>query len=93
MGLYRGAVLIPGRVRRSLLPLFHEEVLAQELELGVGAAQGGRRVGFAEQVLGGDREGGMAVQAEEEENGVGEGVQGEVGSVLGRGPRLMPGEG
>ena len=35
VGLYRGAVGVAGRVRRSLFPLFHQEVLALKLELGV----------------------------------------------------------
>ena len=82
MGLQRGAVLVPGWVRRPLLPFSHEEVLTQERELRVGAARGGRRIGFAEQVLGSDREGSVAVGAKEEEHRGGEGVQGEVGPVL-----------
>ena len=68
IGRHRGAVLVSWRVRRDQPPLFHEEVSAQELELGVGAAQGGRRVDFAEQVRRGDGEGRAAVQAEEEEH-------------------------
>jgi len=51
MGLKCGAEDVPGGVRRGLLPFFHEEVPAQELELGVGAARGGRGVVFTEQVL------------------------------------------
>jgi len=66
MGLPRGAVLVPGWVRCPLLPFSHEEVLAQELELRVSAARGGLRIGFAKQVLGGDREGSVAVGATEE---------------------------
>jgi len=44
-------------------------------------------------VLGGDRKGRAAVRAKEEEEGVGESVQREVGPVLGGGPHLSPGEG
>jgi len=47
MRLERGAVLVPGWVRRPLLPLSHEEVFTQELKLRVSAARGGRRIGFA----------------------------------------------
>jgi len=71
MRLRRGAVLVPGWVRRPLLTFSHEEVLTQELELRVCAARGGRRIGFAKQVLGGDREGSVAVGAKEEEHRVG----------------------
>jgi len=93
VGLHGGAVLIPRRVRRDQLPLFHEEVFAQELELGVGAARGGRGPGLAEQVLGGDWEGGVAIRAKEKKPRVGESVQGEVSSILGGGSWLVPGEG
>jgi len=45
-----------------------------------------------EQVLGGDREGGVAVGAKEEEPRVGEGVQEEVGPVFQGGSWLEPGQ-
>ena len=76
MGLQRGVVLVPGWVWRSLLPFSHEEVLAQELELRVSAARGGRGIGFAKQVLGGDLEGSVAVGAKEEEHRVGRASRG-----------------
>jgi len=44
VGFQRGAVFVSGGVRRSHFPFFHETVLTQELELGVGAARKGRRV-------------------------------------------------
>jgi len=37
------AVSVSGGVRRDFLSFFHETVLAQGLELGVGAAWGGAR--------------------------------------------------
>jgi len=48
MGLERGAVRVPGHVWRSLVPFFHEEVLAFELELRVRAEWGGLGIGLAE---------------------------------------------
>ena len=90
MGLQPGAVLVPGWVWRPLLPFSNEEVLAQERKLRVGAARGGRRVGFAKQVLGGDWEGSVAVGAKEEEHRVGQGVQGQVGPILRGGSHLEP---
>jgi len=74
VGFQRGAVFISGGVRHNQIPFFHEAVLAQELELGVGVARGGRRVRLAEQVLGGDGEGGEAIGAEEGKHRVREGV-------------------
>jgi len=56
MGLQRGGVFVAEGVRRSHVPLLHEAVPAQALELGVGAARRGRWVGLAKQGLGGDRE-------------------------------------
>jgi len=53
-----------------------------ELQLRVGAARGGLGVCLAEQVLGGDRKGGVTIGAEEEQHEVREGVEGEVGPVL-----------
>jgi len=44
VGFQRGAVFVSGGVRRNQIPFFHETVPTQELELGVGAAQRGRRV-------------------------------------------------
>jgi len=60
------AVLVPGWIRRGLVPFFHEEVLAFKLELGVGAGREGHGVGLAEQVLGGDRKGAEPIGAQEE---------------------------
>ena len=80
-------------MRCSCLPLFHETASALGFELGVGAARGGRREGFTEQVLEGDRAGGVAIRAKEEGHRVGECVQGEVGPVFRKGPRLEPREG
>jgi len=68
VGLQRGAVWVPGRVWRSIVPFFHEEVLAYKLKLRVGAARGGLTVLINEEVLGGDWEGGMAVGAEKEKH-------------------------
>jgi len=44
VGFQRGAVFVSGGVRRIHFPFFHETVLTQELELGVGTARRGRRV-------------------------------------------------
>jgi len=44
-------------------------------------------------VLGGDWEGAKPIEAQEEQHGVQECVQGEVGPVLRGGPRLDPREG
>ena len=44
VGFQRGAVFVLGGVWRNQLSFFHETVLAQELELGVGVAGRGRRV-------------------------------------------------
>jgi len=41
MGLQPGALGVSCRIRGSLLPLLHEELLAEELKLRVGAAQEG----------------------------------------------------
>jgi len=41
VGLQRGAERVPGRVWSGLVPFFHEEVLALEFKLRVGAARGG----------------------------------------------------
>jgi len=79
-----GGVWVSGVVRSGLLPFFHEEVSALELELGVGAAQGGLGIVLGEQVLGGNWKGTEAVRAQEEQHGVWEGVEGEVGPVLRR---------
>ena len=57
MGLERGAVRVSGRVWRGLLPFFHKETAALELELGIGAARGRGWVKRAEKMLGGHREG------------------------------------
>jgi len=91
--LERGAVRVPGHVWQGLVPFFHEEVFAFELELGVAAAWRGLRVELAEQVLGGNWEGTKPIGAQEEQYGVREGVQGEVGPVLRGGSRLDPWEG
>ena len=90
MRLERRAVGVSSRVRRSLLPFLHEEVLALELELGVGAAPGGLGIVIDKQVLGGDWEGTEPVRAQEEPHRVGEGVEGEVGPVLQRRSCLEP---
>jgi len=83
MRLERGAVRIPGRIRRGIFPFFHEEALTLELEQGVRPASRRVIVLFTEKVFRGNWEGLMAYWAEDEEHRVGEGVQGEVGSVLG----------
>ena len=96
VGLERGAVRVLGWVWRDLVPFLYEEVLAFELELGVGATRWGHRVGLAEQVLRADRQGGVAIGALEEKHGVREGVQGQMCPVFegrlgwhhGRGRRL-----
>ena len=93
VGLQRGLVWVPGRVWSSLIPFFHEEVLALKLELWVGAARGGLRIEVAKEVLGGDREGVKPIGAQEEEHRGGEIVEGEVGPVLRGPPRLDPWEG
>ena len=82
MRLERGAVWVPGWVRRGLFPFFEEETPAVELEQGVGAARGGLGVVINEQVLGGDREWAEPVGAQEQQHGVWEGVEREVGPVL-----------
>jgi len=51
MGLERGAVRIPSRIRRGIFPFFHEEALTLELELGVRAARRRAIVLFTEKVL------------------------------------------
>ena len=88
MRLEGGAVRVPGRIRRGIFPFFHEEAHTLELKLGIRAA--GRRVMvlFTEKVLRDNPEGLTAILAKDEENPVGEGVQGEVGPVLGGGSRL-----
>jgi len=57
MGLERGAVRVPGRVRRGVFTFFHEEAPTLELQLVVGAARGRGWVVFAKKVLGGHRKG------------------------------------
>jgi len=47
VGLQRGAERVTGRVWSGLVPLFHEEVLAFEFKLRVGAAWGGHRIEVA----------------------------------------------
>jgi len=79
MGLERGAVGISRWVWRGPFPLLHKEFPAEEFKLRVRAARGRSGVCLAYQVLGGDREGGVAVRAKEKKHRVGEGVQGEVG--------------
>ena len=88
MGLEGGAVRVPGRIRRGIFPFFHEEAPTLELKLWIRAA--GRRVIvlFTEKVLRGNREGLTAIRAKDEEHPGGEGVQWEVGPVLGGGSRL-----
>jgi len=68
VGLQGGAVWVPGRVWRGIVPFFHKEVLAFKLQLGVGATRGGRGVYVSQEVLRGDREGGVAIRAKEEEH-------------------------
>jgi len=93
VGLQRGAERVPGRFWSGPVPFFHEEVLALEFKLRVGAAQGGIRIEVANEVLGGDWEGVKPVLAQKEQHRVGEGVEGEVGPVLGGWSRLGPREG
>jgi len=93
VGLQRGAERVPGRVWSSLVPFFHEEVLALKLELWVGAARGGLGIEVAEEVLRGDREGVKPVLAQKEKHRVGESVEGEVGPILGGRSGLGPREG
>jgi len=81
MGLKRGAVGVSGWVRSGLFPFLNEEVLALELQLGVGMARGRGRE-FAEKVLGGHREGLEPAGAKNKEHGVWEGIKWEVGPVL-----------
>ena len=90
MRLERGAVCVSRGVRCFLLPLFHEEFSAQDLELRVVAARGGAGVRLDQQVLGGDWEGRVAVGAKEKKHRVWEGVQGEVGPVFRGGSWLKP---
>jgi len=82
MRLERGAVWVPGWVRRGLFPFFEKETPALELELGVGAAWGGLGVMIYEQVLEGDREGAEPVGSQEKHHAVWEDVEREVGPVL-----------
>jgi len=56
VGLEGGAERVSDRVWRGLVPFFHEQVLAFEPKLRVGAARGGLGILVDEQVLGGDRE-------------------------------------
>ena len=93
VGLHRGAEPVPGRVWSGPIPFFHEEVTALKLELRVGAAQGGLRIEVTKEVLGGDREGVKPVLAQKEQHRVVEGVEGQVGRVLGGWSRLGPREG
>ena len=93
VGRQRGAVGVSFRTRRFILPLLHQEFLAEELKLRVGAARGRVGVSLSQQVLGGDRKGRAAVRTKEEKQRVGESVQREVSPVLGRGSHLSPGEG
>jgi len=93
VGLQRGAERVPGRVWSGLVPIFHEAVLALKLKLRVGAARGGLRIEVTKEVLGGDREGVKPVLAQKEQYRVGEGVEGEVGPVLGGWSGLGPREG
>ena len=82
MGLERGAVGVSGRVRRGFIPLFHQKILALELEQGVGATRWGGRVYLADEVLGGHWEGFKPAGAQDKQHGVWEGVKGELGPVL-----------
>jgi len=66
-----GAVWVSVRTRRGLVPFLHEEVVALELELGVGASRRGLGVVIDEQVLRGDWEGAEPVGAQEKEHGGG----------------------
>jgi len=91
--LQRGLVRVPGRVRSSPVPFFHEEVLALKLKLGVGAARGRLRVVIGEQMLGGNWEGSEPVRAQYKQHGVREGVKGEVGPVFQGRSCLEPREG
>jgi len=77
-----GAERVSDRVRRGLVPFFHEEVFALEFELRVGAARGGRGVVVDDQVLGGDRLRVEPVRAQQEQHRVWEGVKGEVSPIL-----------
>jgi len=91
--LERGAVWVPVRVWRGLIPFLYQKVLAFKLELGVGEARGEHGVVIHEQVLGGDREGTEHVRAQEKQHRVWEGVKGEVGPVLRGRSCLDPREG
>jgi len=91
--LQRGAVGVSCWVRCGRLPLLHEELAAEEFQLRVGAARRRRRVGLAEQVLGGNWERGGPIRAKGEKHRMRESVQGEVGPVHGRRPRPGPREG
>jgi len=53
----RGRIGVSSQVRSGLVPFLHEEVLALEFELGVGAARGGLGVVVGEQMLRGNWEG------------------------------------
>ena len=55
--------------------------------------RGGVGVGLAQEVLGGDRERGVAVRAKEKKHRVGKGVEREVSPVFGRCSGLEPREG
>ena len=48
MGRQRGAVGVSSRARRRFLPLLHQEFLAEELKLRVGAARGKVGVPFTQ---------------------------------------------
>jgi len=71
VGLQRGAERVSGWVWSGLVPFFHEEVLALEFKLPVGAARGGLGVEVGNEVLGSDREGFKPVPAQKEQHRVG----------------------
>ena len=93
VGVQRGLVWVPGRVWSGPVPFFHEEVLAHELEMRVGAAWGWLRIEVANEVLGGHRKGMKPIGAQKKQHRVGEGVAGEVGPVLRWWSGLDPREG
>ena len=92
MGFERGAVWVPGRIRRRLVTFLHEQVFAFEFQLGVGGTLEGLGVGLAEYVLGGDWKWAEPIAAQEEEHGLREGVEGDVGPVFRERSWVDPGE-
>jgi len=84
------AVQVPGRVRGSSLPLFYHDVMTTWIEWRVGAPLRRLRVDIAEQLLGGNREGGEPIRAQKEKHHVGDRFQREVGQVYQGGSDLNP---